>query len=249
MGVLEGFIHRELAMKRQAMGAFLGQMITPSLYLALFVTALSGNIPYMAYGGREVPYVLYVLPGIVAIQMLYTFPYVASVVFNDRRFGLIRSFFIARGKPHMYLLGKLLAEGFVLLLTLLLLIGMCALITGYLPSAYSALLLIAVGLPTFVFWLSLGTMLGLVLRRETTRAAVFTLLNLPLIFTAPVFYDVGTTWLRYVSSINPLTYQVMALREAFLTGSVDGGLLAGTAAMGALMLCISYVVLERVSPR
>ncbi len=248
MSILEGFIYREIVMKKQSIGSFLGQLITPALYLGLFVTALSGRMPYIFYHGMKTPYLLYVLPGIIAVQMVYAFPYVAAIVYNDRRFGLLRSFFIAKGTPPMYFLGKLIAEGATLILTVSVLLVISSLL-GYPPCLKNLILTALVGIPVFIFWFSFGIIVGLKIRRETTRSAVFTLLNLPLMFTAPIFYDVQRTWLAGVSLVNPLTYHVMAIRDSLLLGNINLQTIMLITLMSIGTFILAYKTLTGVSPK
>jgi len=248
MSVLEGFIYREIVMKKQSIGSFLGQLITPALYLGLFVTALSGGMPYISYHGTKISYMLYVLPGIIGVQMVYAFPYVAAIVYNDRRFGLLRSFFIAKGTPPMYFLGKLIAEGFTLTLTVCFLLVISS-IFGYSPSLPNLILMTIISIPVFVFWFSFGIIVGLKIRRETTRSAVFTLLNLPLMFTAPIFYDVQSTWLAGVSAFNPLTYQVIAIRDSLIFGDINWLIITLITLICVATFILSYKILTDVSPK
>jgi ABC-2 type transport system permease protein len=105
---------------------------------------------------------------------------------------------------------------------------------------------------TLSLWLSgLGILLSAWIRSNVTYGAVMQFAAFPLIFTAGVFFPLRDVpaWLRVIATLNPATYGVDAVRQAFL--GADGAAL-GLTVLGhrmsivedcAVVLCVSAVAM------
>lgn len=250
MSILEGFLYREFAMKKESLSIFLSQLITPAIYLVLFVTSLSSIFATIEYRGKETPYLLFVLPGLIGFQVYFVFPFVASLISNDRRFGMLRTFFIAKGTPLQYVLAKYIAEGILVFGQCLLLLFLGIVLSNKSFSGTTIVPFFFVVFLSYLFWASLGIIAGLFITKETTRTMVFTTINLPLVFTAPVFYDLRQVpiWIQGASYLNPLRYQVSAMRDILITGTFSPTDILMLLILTIVVVSFSYYLLTRVSP-
>lgn len=248
MGIIEGFIYREFSIKKVSVGAFLAQLINPAIYVIFYATSMSGLLSSVIYQGQSYSYFVYVLPGLISLQAFLVFPFVGSLVASDKRFGLIRTFFISKGTPSRYMFGKIVVEGAVVFgeCLFMMLIGLA--FSGFLPQALNILLMFIIVSISFVFWLSLGMLFGLFVKGEVTRAAILTLTNLPVLFTSPMFYtlDEAPSWVSTIAILNPLRYHVDAIRDS-LFGTLSLDTLIAVIAMSFLSILVTHRILKKTS--
>ncbi|WP_144433264.1 hypothetical protein [Thermococcus sp. 2319x1] len=60
------------------------------MYFLFFAFSLSRTVSF-EYHGKIVSYLLYALPGVIAIQIFYSYLVVSPTTFNDVRFGIVRT--------------------------------------------------------------------------------------------------------------------------------------------------------------
>jgi len=247
---LYGFVYREVSLKKEAIGGFISQFITPLMYFLFFAFSLSKTVNF-EYHGRTINYLLYVLPGIIAIQIFYSYPVVSSTTFNDVRFGTIRTSLLGGGTLRGYILAKILVESSVVILVSLFLAFIGVLFLN-LPLSLTTLLQFIIYLViSTMFWISVGIVTGVKIRGELTRNMIFALLNLPIIFTAPVFYLEGSAppWIQILGKINPLTYHVVGLRGILLLGKVPLTFWVVSLVLGISLVILSIKLTSEVAPK
>lgn len=74
-------------------------------------------------------------------------------------------------------------------------------------------------LPLFLAcWIGVGALLGALINSYSQRDLILSLVNLPIILTAPIFFslDAAPAFLRGMALANPLTYQANLLRDLSL---------------------------------
>jgi len=247
MKEIEGFLYREIYLKKNSFGTFLAQFINPALYLILYATTMTGVLSSITYAGQKCNYFIFTLPGFISLQTFMVFPFVGSLVASDRRFGLIRTFFISRGTPAKYFFAKIILEGTITLGEILLMILVGFIFSGFLPSVPNALLMLLAVILSFLFWLSLGILFGLYITDEVARAAILTITNLPVLFTAPIFYPIESapTWISVMAFFNPLRYYVDAVRDSML-GCLSFITMITVIVMSLFVMLISYFILQKM---
>nr|WP_277348190.1 ABC transporter permease [Bifidobacterium sp. DSM 109957] len=89
------------------------------------------------------------------------------------------------------------------------------------------------------FWSCFGYSLTGLIKDYQTRDLVLSVLLLPLTFSAPVFYslDAAPVFLKIIGAVNPLTYQVVFVRD-LMGGTVNWVALAVTV---VCLLAISVI--------
>ncbi|MPW39021.1 hypothetical protein GBV73_04810 [Thermococcus sp. 101 C5] len=247
---LYGFVYREISLKKEAIGGFISQFLTPTLYFLFFAFSLSRTVNF-EYHGKTISYLLYVLPGIIAIQIFYSYPVVSSTTFNDVRFGIIRTSLLGGGSLSGYILAKVLVESTVVILVSLFLVFVGVLFLNLYLSSATLLQFVLYLLVSTVFWISMGIIIGVKMRGELTRNMLFALLNLPTIFTAPVFYLKGSApmWIEFLGKINPLTYHVVGLREILLLGGAPVEFWIISLLLGMGSVAVSIKLTSEVAPK
>lgn len=197
-------------------------VVQPVAYLAFFAAALSGQFGAVFFQGRELSYIEFVIPGLLALQTNQTFHVLVSLASADRRFGVFPLMMMAGTRAWEYVAAEVTSHGLVTAMqgVLILAVGSALIGKPSFPSVpdmgMRAGIALAAWLGSLVLWTTIGLMVGLRIEREEKRDVLWALLNLPLMFSSSVFYDVARApaFIKILSYVNPLTYCADTLRMA-----------------------------------
>jgi ABC-2 type transport system permease protein len=181
------------------------------------------------------PYLDFLTPGILAQSSLFMAIFFGVQVIGERDAGVLAKLMVTPTHRAALVAGKAFAAGVratvqgVAVLLLAVLLGVA--VTGNPLRILAAFGVLVLGTAFFVC-LSL-VLAGLVLRRDRLMG-IGQAIIMPLFFGSNALYPVEEipAWLRWIAYINPLSYQVDALR----------GLLIGTPANVALDLVVLVTV-------
>lgn len=197
-------------------------LIEPLAYLIFLTAGIGGLTGLVSLPTGSINYITFAYPGIVSLQFLRGFSYSIYRLTVDRRWGLQALKLSTGVKPWSYLLGIIVVPMTVFFIQLLVTYPIALLLRAQ-ASRFSFLGLAGVGIVASLFWTSIAVALSFFFKTYAQRDLVLDLVIIPLTFTAPVFYSLEKTpaYLQIISSCNPLTYQVQALRNAFLSGALS----------------------------
>ncbi|GAA4985499.1 ABC transporter permease [Actinopolymorpha pittospori] len=210
--------------------------IQPALWLVIFGTTFS-RLRVIPTG--DVPYLDYLAPGILAQSALFIAIFYGIQIIWERDAGVLAKLLVTPTPRAALVTGKAFAAGIrasvqaVIVLILAVLLGVDITANPLrIIGAFVALILGA----AFFSCLSL-TIAGLVLKRDRLMG-IGQAITMPLFFASNSLYPIALMpdWLRWLAHINPLSYQVDALR-GLLVGTpanlwLDFGVLVLAAAAG-----------------
>lgn len=192
----------------------LRNLIEPFAYLFLLAGGLQGVI---SLSEIKMDYMSFVYPGIITLQLFRMFTHSVYRLTIDRRWGL-QAIKMTSGTSSMgYIVGVTLVPLILFILQTLLTAPFASML-GAKISLNGLISLILVGMIAIVFWVSLAIICTFYFKKYSQRDLFISFLFLPLSLSAPIFYslDNAPNYLKIVSALNPLSYQVQAMREAFL---------------------------------
>jgi ABC-2 type transport system permease protein len=232
----------EVAKIRHDRAELYTRAIQPALWLIIFgetftrIRAIpSGNVPYLDF----------MAPGVIAQSALFVSIFYGIQIIWERDAGILTKLLVTPTPTTALVAGKAfgasvraLAQGAVVLV-LALILGVRLAVN---PLDYLLAIVVVVLGAAFFAMLSL-TIAGIVLRRERLMG-IGQAITMPLFFASNALYPVAIMpgWLQAISAVNPLRYEIDALR----------GLLIGTPADIALdlgVLAVAFVVAVAVSAR
>ena len=192
----------------------LTQILSPLIYFIFIITALSKTVGNINFLGIEVGYKEYALLGLVTMSIIGQMSRLIYRMTVDRRYG----FFALKMQNGLHPLAYLLVVSTSSILGYLIqasVFGMLIFIFNLNLAIENFILVIFLGLISMLFWLSLGTLLTICINSYQTRDLLLTFLIMPLSFSAPSFYVLvdAPFFIQILSIINPLTYQLQAIRE------------------------------------
>ena len=192
------------------------RMVQPALWLLIFGQTFS-RLDVIDTGG--VPYLAFLAPGIIAQSALFISIFYGIQIVWDRDAGILAKLMVTPAPASALITGKAFAAG----------VRSVAQVVGVLVIAYlmgihltanplrilAAMAVVVLG-SAFFACLSM-TLAGLVRNRDRLMG-IGQAITMPLFFASNALYpvEVMPQWLRWLSAVNPLSYEVNALRALLL---------------------------------
>ena len=192
------------------------RIIQPALWLIIFGKTFS-RIHAVPTG--DVPYLDYLAPGVLAQSTLFIAVFYGIQVIWERDAGVLAKLLVTPTPRSALVTGKVFAAGIraiaqaVAVVVLALLLG----VSFHLAPWRLLLVLVTVMLGAAFFSALSMTLAGIVMTRDRLMG-IGQAITMPLFFASNALYPVALMpgWVRAVSKVNPLTYEVNALRGLLL---------------------------------
>lgn len=194
----------------------LTRAIQPILWLLIFGTTFA-NIRGIPTGG--VPYLAYLAPGVIAQSAMFVAVFYGIQIIWERDAGVLSKLLVTPTPRVALIAGKAFAAGVrsvaiaavVIVIAEVMNIGL-----SWNPLALLGVAVVVMLGATFFACLSLA-IAGLVLQRDRLMG-IGQAITMPLFFASSALYplEVMPTWVRAIAQVNPLSYEVSALRGLLL---------------------------------
>jgi ABC-2 type transport system permease protein len=194
------------------------RMVQPALWLLIFGTTVS-HLHMIDTGSMS--YLAFLAPGIIAQSALFISIFYGIQIIWDRDAGILAKLMATPAPPSALITGKSFAAG----------VRSVAQVVGVLALAYSMgvrltidplRILAAMGTVVLgaAFFACLSMTLAGLVRNRDRLMGIGQAITMPLFFASNALYPVDAmpAWLRVLSTVNPLSYEVNALR-ALLIGT------------------------------
>ena len=199
----------------------LTRAVQPILWLVLFggVFARAQLIPT---GG--LPYLDFMAPGILGQSALFVSIFYGVGIIWERDLGITNKFLVSPTPRSALVLGKALSAG-VRALSQAVIIYAVALLLGV-KLNWHPLALAGVGAVVVLgaaLFATFSLIIACLVKTRERFMGIGQLLTMPLFFASNAIYPIGLMpeWLRVVSRVNPLSYEVDALRALMLQNGVS----------------------------
>jgi ABC-2 type transport system permease protein len=220
--------------------------VQPLLWLGVF-----GNVMAQVRGfpTGKLAYLDFLAPGVLAQSALFVSIFYGIAAIWERDLGVLQKYLVSPASRSALVLGKALSAG-VRGLSQAAVVYLLAFAMGIdldfrLPNVLLVLLLIVIGSGLFA---TVSLIIACVVKTRERFMGIGQVLTMPLFFASNAIYPIGAMpeWLRVLARINPLTYQVDALRGLMIAGgssmmgvgtdlAVLVGVFAGVVAVAARM--------------
>jgi ABC-2 type transport system permease protein len=199
----------------------------------------------------DIPYLDYLAPGILAQSALFVAIFYGIQIIWERDAGVLAKLMVTPTPRSALVAGKAFAAGLRGLVQAVAVIVLSAVLGVSLHVHPLRLFGVAVTIvlgSAFFCCLSI-TIAGLVLSREQVMG-IGQLIMMPLFFASNALYptSIMPTWLRVVNHVNPLSYEIDALRGLLLGTpahlALDAAVLVGSAAAG---IAVASALLPRLA--
>jgi ABC-2 type transport system permease protein len=219
--------------------------VQPALWLLVFGQVFT---KVRAIPTGNLPYIDFMSPGILAQSVLFISIFYGIAIIWERDLGIVHKFLATPTPRAALVLGKALSAG-VRALAQAVIIYVLALLLGvrmnWNPIALSGVMLVVILGAAFFSTFSL--VIACLVKTRERFMGIGQVMTMPLFFASNAIYPIALmpAWLQVISRINPLTYEVDALRAMMLS--------AGTSSYGVgvdlVVLIIATIILVAIGAR
>jgi ABC-2 type transport system permease protein len=221
--------------------------LQPILWLLLFGEVMAR---VRGLGTGTMPYVDFLAPGILAQTVLFVAIFYGISAIWERDLGVLHRYMVSPAPRSALVIGKAVSSA-IRGLSQALFIYICAALMGVdLSFAPVNLLLVVlfVGLGSGLFS-TFSLIIACIVKTRERFMGIGQILTMPIFFASNAIYPIALMppWLKAVSSVNPLTYEVDGLRALMLTGGTavyglvyDFGVLTFVAALLVIAATAMY---------
>ncbi len=195
--------------------------VQPALWLLVFGEVFT---KVRAIPTGNLPYIDFMAPGILAQSVLFIAIFYGIAIIWERDLGIVHKFLVSPTPRPALVLGKALSAG-VRSLSQAFIIYVLALILGvglnWNPLALIGVL-VAVLLGAALFS-TFSLIIACLVKTRERFMGIGQVMTMPLFFASNAIYPISMMpgWLQAISRLNPLTYEVDALRSLMLQGSAS----------------------------
>lgn len=197
------------------------RMVQPVLWLLIFGQAMAHA---QAVRTGSVPYLDFMAPGILAQSILLTSIFYGIALIWERDMGILHKILVSPIPRIFLIIGRAFAAGIRGLAQVVVIYVLC-LILG-IPLQWNLLSLAGVVLMALLIAAIFSTfslIVATLVKRRERFMGIGQVITLPLFFASNALYpiEIMPNWIRHFSLMNPLTYQVDALRSLMIAGEVS----------------------------
>ncbi len=194
--------------------------VQPALWLLVFGQVFT-NIRAIPTGGLR--YIDFMAPGILAQSILFMSIFTGITVIWERDLGIVHKFLVTPVPRTALVLGKGLSAGVRALSQVIIIYGLALLVgvnLNWNPLALLGVPLVAI-LGAVIFS-TFSLIIGSLLKTREGMMGIGQVLTMPLFFASNAIYPVSIMpgWLQVIAYVNPLSYEVDALR-ALMVGQAS----------------------------
>lgn len=219
--------------------------IQPALWLLIFGQVFS---QVRAIPTGDLRYLDFMAPGILAQSVLFISIFYGLHTIWERDAGTLHKFLVSPTPRSALVFGKAISAGVrglaqtVIIYALALLLGVQI---NWNPLAILGVMLaVMLGAGCFA---CISMIIACIVKNRERFMGIGQLMTMPLFFASNAIYPISIMpgWLQFISRINPLTYEVDALRALMLAGQTSGiGLLTDY-----VVLLVSLIVLVAIATK
>jgi ABC-2 type transport system permease protein len=221
------------------------RMVQPALWLLIFGEVFT-RVRAIPTGG--IPYLDFMTPGILAQNVLFGAIFYGISLIWERDLGIVHKFLVSPAPRSALVLGRAISSTVRSVCQMVLVYALAFLLGVHLrfdPLSVAGVIA-AVMLGAAVFS-TFSLIVACIVKSRDRFMGIGQVLTMPLFFASNAIYPLSMmpSWLRAFSRVNPLTYQVDALRRLMVVG--------GTTSFGLgvdfVVLGIAFALLVSVATR
>lgn len=227
----------------------LTRMIQPAIWLLIFGQAMAKT---KAVPTGSLSYLDYIAPGILAQSILFIAIFYGIALIWERDMGILHKILVTPAPRSILVIGRALAAG-IRGLSQIFIIYFISLFLG-IHIRFDLLALLGVVVTVMLggaIFSTFSLIIAAIVKKRERFMGIGQVLTMPLFFASNALYPIEMMpdWLKTLSKINPLTYQVNALRNFMITGSSTVYELANDFAVCILAFLILVVIATKIYPK
>lgn len=227
----------------------LTRAVQPILWLLVFGQVLARARPIPT---GQLGYIDFLAPGVLAQSALFSAIFFGIAVIWERDLGVLHKYLVSPASRISLVAGKALAGGLRALVQAAVIYVVAALIGVHLqvglPQVLGVAVVVVLGAAGFA---TFSLVIACVVRTRERFMGIGQVLTMPLFFASSAVYPIALmpTWLQVLANVNPLTYQVDALRSLMVAGGTSTFPITLDFGVLAFALVVLLVIAARLYPR
>jgi len=193
-------------------------MFQPLMFLFIFGSGLQSTLSRGSFG---IDFLQFMYPGILGMSIMGVAFFSTISTVWDREFGFLKEILVAPVSRTCIALGKMTGAAVIASLQGVVLLGIAPFIGVRLhwlamPGLYFYMVLLAFAVA------GVGLFIASMVRTIENFSVIMNLLVFPMFFLSGAFFPLTAVprWMTVLSSLDPLSYGVDAMRQVLLTGQV-----------------------------
>ncbi len=239
----------ELRKLRHDPTELLTRAVQPLLWLLVFGQVMAQT---RAISTGNLGYEDFLAPGILAQSALFSAIFFGIAVIWERDLGVLHKYLVSPAARSALVTGKALAGGLRALVQAAMVYAVALVIGVHLRldplSLIGVALVVVTGSAAFA---TFSLVIACLVRTRERFMGIGQVLTMPLFFASSAIYPISLMpdWLKVVAQVNPLTYQVDALRGLMIQGATESFPLALDFAVLIGSTVILIAIAARLYPR
>lgn len=233
--------HRELLRFLRQRHRVIGALATPIVFWLLIGAGMGRSFQANVPGGQN--YLHYFFPGTILMILLFTAIFSTISVIEDRREGFLQGVLVAPVSRMSIVLGKVLG-GTILAFGQGLLFLLLAPLIGIPFSSAGFALCAAMMLIVSFALTALGLCIAWPMNSTQGFHAIMNLFLMPMWFLSGALFPAGGAWapLRWIMTVNPLTYALAGIRRTLYWRQAAGSIDAIPSSALSFIVSIAFAV-------
>ncbi|MDG7048999.1 MAG: ABC transporter permease [Nitrososphaerota archaeon] len=199
----------------------LTRAVQPALWLVVFGEVFS-RVHLIPTGNLS--YISYLAPGILAQSVLFIAIFYGIAVIWERDLGILHKFLVTPTPREALVLGKALSAGIRALSQVVIIYILAVLVGAAIDWGPINLALVVVfAILGSALFSTFSLIIASLVKTRERFMGVGQVLTMPLFFASNAIYPLSIMpgWLRFIARLNPLTYEVDAMRGLMVVGGVS----------------------------
>ncbi len=225
------------------------RMIQPAIWLLIFGQAMAKT---RVLPTGSLPYLDYLAPGILAQSILFIAIFYGISLIWERDMGILQKILVTPAPRSILVIGRAISAGLRGMSQIFIIYFLSIILGVHLRWEFLAFLgVLATVLIGGAVFSTFSLIIASVVKKRERFMGIGQVLTMPLFFASNALYPIEMMpgWLQTLSAINPLTYQVDALRSFMVTDAVSYFGLFVDFAVGIVTFAILVVIATRTYPK
>lgn len=225
------------------------RMIQPAIWLLIYGQAMANT---KAIPTGSLSYLDFIAPGILAQSILFISIFFGIALIWERDMGILQKILVTPAPRSLLVIGRAIAAGIRGISQIFIIYFLSYLLDIHLRWEWLSLMgVIATVMLGGAIFSTFSLIIATIVKKRERFMGIGQVLTMPLFFASNALYPIEMMpkWLQYLSYINPLTYQVDALRNFMITGKASTMDLTLDFAVGFFVFIVFVIIATRTYPK
>ncbi len=225
------------------------RMIQPAIWLLIFGQAMAHT---QAAPAGSMSYLDFITPGILAQSILFISIFFGISLIWERDLGTLHKIMVSPAPRSLLVIGRALAAGIRGTSQIFIIYALALFLGVHLRWNFLAIIgVVATVMLGGAIFSTFSLIIASLVKKRERFMGIGQILTMPLFFASNALYPIEMMprWLQIISTLNPLSYQVDALRNFMISDHATTAGLCIDFAVGFIALSILIAIATKIYPK